>query len=157
VYQESEWPYIRVSGEWVAMYRYIRRVSGHVYVYQEREWPCIRVSGEWVAMYTCIRRVSGQMHQESEWPCVSGLSVLTAFLWFSDWQTPDSFRIRFRTWFFPLQQFWWCGIIYHFIAEGSCGFLHDMTISETTLGTHHTVRRQNPHTRHRQHRAPTTQ
>ena len=42
VYQESEWPCIRVSGERVATC--IRGVSGHVY--EESEWPCIRVSGE---------------------------------------------------------------------------------------------------------------
>ena len=39
VYQESEWPCIRVSGEWVAMYTYIRRVSGQMH--QESEWPCV--------------------------------------------------------------------------------------------------------------------
>jgi len=46
VYQESESPCIRVSGDWVAMYTCIRRVSGYAYVYQESEWPCIHVSGE---------------------------------------------------------------------------------------------------------------
>ena len=45
VYQESEWPYIRVSE-----------------LNQESEWPCIRVSVELVAMYTCIRRLSGHVY-----------------------------------------------------------------------------------------------